>query len=89
MGALPFEEEVIARADQLSAGPNLTIPVASAEDLVIMTLVAARPRDLDDVRALLELYPDLGRARIRRIVTEYANVLEHQAIVDGMNRALS
>lgn len=88
MGALPFELELVLRSTLESAGPKIAVPVATAEDLVIMKLIASRPQDREDVRRLLELYPDLDRRRIRRIVSEYAEVLEQSEIVQFMHSVL-
>lgn len=53
----PFEETAIARArDEALLGR--TLPVATAEDLVIFKLLAARPQDLADVDVLLRAHPE-------------------------------
>ena len=88
MGALPFELELVQRSCVEPAGPGISVPVATAEDLVIMKLIASRPQDREDVRRLLELYQDLDRRRIRGIVSEYAELLEQPEIVEFMNTAL-
>ena len=49
-----------------------------------MKLVASRDRDLDDVTRLLELYPDQNKARIRRIVKDFAGVLEKPEILRNL-----
>jgi hypothetical protein len=48
----PFEEQVIARAERIDVGSHRA-PVASPEDLVVYKLLADRPRDREDVRAIL------------------------------------
>jgi hypothetical protein len=47
----PFEEEVIQRAERVEIGSR-RLPIASPEDLVVY-LLADRPRDRDDIRAVL------------------------------------
>lgn len=74
LGALPFEEEVTSRAVRLKLG-RFQCPVASPEDLIIMKLVAARPKDLEDVRGLLTFH-QVDQERILRIVAEFAEALE-------------
>jgi hypothetical protein len=49
----PFEERMIDRATPFSYAPNLSIPTASAEDLVVTKAFAARPQDWIDVRGIL------------------------------------
>ena len=48
-----YETEVIARAVPMDLGDGRHLVVISAEDLVIHKLVAGRPRDREDVRAIL------------------------------------
>ena len=56
-----FEEQVIARAERVAIGP-CDIPVASPEDLVVYKLLADRPRDREDVRAVLRTQARTVRA---------------------------
>lgn len=69
VGALPFEEEMIARARRVTVH-GMVIPAATPEDLAIMKIVASRPKDLADIDGLLTVNPrmDLKRvhARVRR-----------------------
>jgi len=53
---------------------------------VIMKLIASREKDIQDVIALKELYPDLDRRRIRAIVTDYAEALERPDIAENLDR---
>lgn len=52
IGLSGFERQVIDRAQQEQLG-TLRIPVASAEDLLLMKVLAARPRDTEDARAIV------------------------------------
>lgn len=54
----PFEEEVLRRAPLVDVG-SLEVPVASPEDLIVYKLLADRPRDRDDITAVVRT---LGRA---------------------------
>jgi hypothetical protein len=73
---LPFEAEALAHGIESDfAGVRIRIP--RVEDLVIYKLVASRPRDLDDVESLLLLHGGrISLGRIRRVVSEFAAVLE-------------
>lgn len=86
LGALPFEFELIDRATQESIQSDARYPVASVEDLIIMKLIAGRDRDLDDVMRLTEIYPDIDRARIRKLVSEFAEILENPGTIDNLKR---
>jgi hypothetical protein len=47
-----FEEEVLRRAVGVEIGSQ-RVPIASPEDLVVYKLLADRPRDREDIRAVL------------------------------------
>lgn len=48
----PFEEEVLRRAAMVEVG-SIEVPVATPEDLIVYKLLADRPRDREDVRAVV------------------------------------
>jgi predicted nucleotidyltransferase len=50
---LPFDD-LYARAQQARLGEK-TLPVASIDDLIVMKRAAGRPRDREDIEALLRL----------------------------------
>ena len=55
----PFEEDVLRRAVVLEIS-DLRIPVATAEDVLVYKLLAARPRDWEDVRAVVRTQARTG-----------------------------
>jgi predicted nucleotidyltransferase len=52
VGLSGFEQQAISRATEIEL-PGCRIPVVSAEDLILMKLLAGRPRDTDDVRKIV------------------------------------
>jgi hypothetical protein len=56
----PFESEVLARAVPIEIG-GAQLPVASPEDLIVYKLLADRPRDREDIRAVLRTQERAGR----------------------------
>jgi hypothetical protein len=86
LGLAPFEREALDHATTMELDRGVAGRVATPEDLVIMKLIASREKDIADVIALKELYPDLDRHRIRTIVTEYAEVLERPDITENLRR---
>jgi hypothetical protein len=52
IGLSGFERQVIDRARPEELG-SLRVPVATAEDLLVMKVLAARPRDMEDARAIV------------------------------------
>ena len=86
-GALPFEEEVIARATRVDVG-GLVVPLATPEDLIVMKAIAHRGRDMADIEAILDAQPKLDVNRVRRWVGEFAAVLEMPEIADDLEKLL-
>ena len=64
--------------------------IVRPEDLVIYKMVAARPRDLDDVENLLVVHGrTMNLRRVKSVVAEFAAVLEDEerpAILDRLLR---
>jgi hypothetical protein len=85
---LPFELDAIGRSEVIDyAGVSIRVP--RPDDLVIYKLVAARPRDLDDVERLLLLHgPSLDVRRIVATVREFADALEDSGRLDALERLL-
>jgi predicted nucleotidyltransferase len=52
IGLTGFERNVVTRATPVDLG-GFTIPVASTEDLLLMKVLAGRPRDIDDARGIV------------------------------------
>jgi hypothetical protein len=73
---LPFEREALERATVEDIA-GVSVPVASAEDLIIYKTVAWRDRDRSDVERLLVLYGSgVNLDRIRSIIGDIAAVLD-------------
>jgi hypothetical protein len=70
-----FEHEAIAAATIATFG-SVKAPMASPADLVVFKAIAGRGKDIDDVTALLVLYPKLDLSRIRKRVNELARLAE-------------
>jgi len=86
---LPFEEEALAHRRSVDfAGVQIAIP--RPEDLVIYKMVAARPQDVQDAEALLLHYCDqMDLRRVRRIVSEFAEVVERPELVQELERMIA
>lgn len=87
LGALPFEEEMIARARRHRFG-RLSVPLPTPEDLIIMKAIAHRPRDFADIESILEANPGIDEARIRDLVREFAAILEAPDLMTDLERLL-
>jgi predicted nucleotidyltransferase len=67
----PFEEQVLRRAVRIEIGPR-AVPIASPEDLIVYKLLADRPRDREDIRAVLRTQARAGRSLDWRHVGQWA-----------------
>jgi predicted nucleotidyltransferase len=81
---LPFELEMLAAVERRDFA-GVSIPVPSATDLLIMKLVAHRPRDLEDAEVLARL-PGIDFARAHRVLAEFCAVLEDEERLGSLAR---
>ena len=63
---------------------TLQIRLPTPEDLIILKAVAHRPKDLEDIRTLVDKYPGLDVARIEGWVKSFAESLEMPALWDDI-----
>lgn len=82
-----FESEALERATNVKIG-RLSVPVATAEDLIVYKAVAQRAIDKIDIEKLLDLCVSLDFAYIRRHVDRLAEVLEMPEIYTDLDQRL-
>jgi hypothetical protein len=70
----PYEREALLRARKVRVG-EAQIRFASVEDLIILKIVAGRPRDLEDVASILLKNPGLDEAWVLRWLGEMQDTL--------------
>jgi hypothetical protein len=75
------EAEIVASADLLETFPGLFVPVAQLGHLLALKILAGRPRDLEDCRALLAVAKpwDLNQA------TETLDLIDRRGFHRGMD----
>lgn len=83
-----FEHEALEAAS-LAAFGAVNAPMARAEDLVVFKAIAARPKDLEDAKTLLLLYPRIDRDRVRARVRELAALSEQPDLALGLEAILT
>jgi hypothetical protein len=66
-----FEHEALCSSTVADFG-RVRVPMCSPADLVVLKAIAGRPKDLEDLEALLVLYPEIEVARAGRRITELA-----------------
>jgi hypothetical protein len=69
-----YEEEAMGRARAVPVGET-TVRFASAEDVLIHKIVAGRPRDIEDARAILAKSRYLDRQYILKWLREFEHTL--------------
>ncbi len=87
LGALPFEEEAVARAAKITIA-DVTIPLPTPEDLIIMKAVAGRDQDWLDIDGVLAAHPSLDVRRVRRWVRSFADALEMPELFSDLEKRL-
>jgi hypothetical protein len=53
LAGIPFEEEMINRASPFTFAPGISLITCSAEDLVVLKVLAGRPRDWNAIEGVL------------------------------------
>jgi hypothetical protein len=81
-----LEDEFLARARMVDIG-GVSVPVLDIEDLVIAKVLAARPKDIEDARALWRLHArDLDAGRIRSILAQLEHALAQSDLLPAFER---
>ena len=84
LGALPFEERVVARSSDFEAAKGVTLRTCSAEDLVVLKAFAGRELDWADVRGVA--LRQAGRLDQALIFRELEPLLELKGAPDSAAR---
>jgi hypothetical protein len=83
-----FEHEAIAAATVAAFG-SVEAPMARPEDLIVFKAIAGRGKDMDDVAALLALYPQLDLTRVRARVRELAGHADTPELAAGLEKSIA
>ncbi len=87
IGLLPFEIEAVKRSRTCKIG-KIRLSLPAPEDLIIMKAVAHRPRDLEDIRSVLETQSNLDFRRIIRCVKEFSKILDMPELLTDLKDLL-
>lgn len=83
----PGPEEAFLANARPTTIEGVTVPVASAEDLVVMKILAGRGKDLEDVAAIVEAQGDrLDLARTRATLKLLEDALDQRDLVPELDR---
>jgi nucleotidyltransferase AbiEii toxin of type IV toxin-antitoxin system len=87
-GALPFEQSTVERSALHTVG-GVLVRLPRVEDLLVMKAVARRPKDLDDIRGLLDAHPEANVAEVRTWVREFATAASMPDMLQGFDDLLA
>lgn len=86
-GGLPFEHSVVERATT-HAVAGVAVRLPRVEDLLIMKAVAHRPKDLEDIRGLLDAHPEADVGEVRSFVSDFAAATGMADMLDELDKLL-
>ena len=75
MAGFPFEFDAIDRAATVNLA-GVAIPVAQADDIIIMKAVAGRRIDFADIVEILKSNPPLDLTRVRRYLDQFGEAVD-------------
>jgi predicted nucleotidyltransferase len=83
-----FEKEAIERANIIKISGQ-KVAFAAIEDLVVFKMIAGRERDLEDVRNLVRLNPDIKKKHVEKILKIYDQEMDTLCLKSWMDISLS
>ncbi|MBI1736022.1 MAG: nucleotidyl transferase AbiEii/AbiGii toxin family protein [Candidatus Rokubacteria bacterium] len=84
-----LEQEFLEHAEERAIG-DVRVPVASAGDLIVMKVLAGRPKDLDDVVAVLRANIDrIELGGVRATLRALEQALARADLLPAFDRALA
>ncbi len=78
---------MIERSNTADIG-HFKIKVPTPEDMIVMKVIAGRPKDMADVDSILKIYKIIDVKRMRFWISEFSNVLEMPEIIERFERIL-
>jgi hypothetical protein len=88
LGGLSFEREALERAQVHQMGAvRLRLP--SVEDLLIMKAFAHRPKDMEDIKGLLDAHPEADLSRVRQWVKEFATAMTMPDLLEDFEKIVA
>ncbi len=88
LGALPFEESVVARSTSSELEPGYYLPVCSAEDLFVMKAFASRPHDWKDIEGIAARQQGLDQLYILEHLKYLCELKGEPEIIDRARQIL-
>jgi hypothetical protein len=83
-----LEDEFLSRARPMPVG-DMTVPVLSIDDLVIAKILAGRPKDIDDVRALWRIHgATVDAERVRSVLAQLQEALDQSDLLRALEQVM-
>jgi hypothetical protein len=82
--ALAFERNALERSMKVRVG-RLSVPIPTAEDLIVMKAIANRPIDQTDILHMLDVQKDLDYGYIRKHTDELAAMLDAPGLYEELD----
>ena len=87
LGALPYEERVVARSSLWGTPQSGTIRTCCAEDLMVLKAFADRPRDWEDIHTILiRQGQSVSRSLVVEELTPLAELKEEPEILTRLEQ---
>lgn len=87
---VPYEQQAIKGSRPFEVAGR-TVMFASPEDVIIHKLVAGRPRDIEDIKGILNTIPELDRNYLQRWLPTFREAVHErnlQAEFDAIERSI-
>jgi predicted nucleotidyltransferase len=85
----PYERQALERVHRVGIG-KAAVRFASPEDVIVHKIIAGRPRDLEDVRSILNKRVDFDRAYVLQWLSEFDRSLggTYRQAFEGLEQSL-
>lgn len=87
-GALPFELAVVEKSTSQDVG-GIVLRLPRVEDLLVLKAVARRPKDMEDIRGLLDANPGLDLTEARRWISEFATATSMSDMLEEFDKLVA
>jgi hypothetical protein len=84
----PGPEELFLSRCRVESVDGVSVPVAAPEDLLVMKILAGRPKDVDDARAILGRRQGLDLGVVRDTLRQFEVALERSDLVPALDALL-
>lgn len=88
LGCTPFEEEIVKSAFKIRL-KNISFPVPSPENLIIMKALVHRPRDAADIEGILDAQTKIDFKYIRKTLRDISIALDMPEILEDFDGILA